>query len=311
MTAAADVSAAARALERDRPRRRLPGRPARRPAILRRFPQRLASPGEQLLRRCAMSTRDLRDHRAGSERLFDRLRLFVVRPTPPPASARDHLDATRRRRLRVKRKIKSRHKPIPKSGNQTRRSHLQIEGVNRTPLTNLRWCSDGFEITCDNAEKVRVAFALDCCDREAVGHVATTEGVKGEDVRDLMVAAVEQRFGSINRLPATIEWLTDNGSCYVSGETRRFAREIGFEPLTTPVESPQSNGMAEAFVRTIKRDYVRVNPTPDAQTVMRSLPKWFDHYNQLHPHRALGYRSPREFIANRSTKKVVEPVSGN
>ena len=66
---------------------------------------------------------------------------------------------------------------------------------------------------------------------EAVGHVATTEGVKGEDVRDLMVAAVEQRFGSINRLPATIQWLTDNGSCYVSGETPRFAREIGFQPL--------------------------------------------------------------------------------
>ena len=77
------------------------------------------------------------------------------------------------------------------------------------------------------------------------------------------------------------------------------------------MESPQSNGMAEAFVRTIKRDYVRVNPTPDAQTVIRSLPKWFDHYNQLHPHRALGYRSPREFIADRSIKKAVEPVSGN
>jgi len=38
---------------------------------------------------------------------------------------------------------------------------------------------------------------------------------------------------------------------------------MGFEPLTTPLESPQSNGMAEAFVRTIKRDYVRANPTPD------------------------------------------------
>ena len=121
------------------------------------------------------------------------------------------------------------------------------------------------------------------------------------------VTAVERRFGPINRLPATIEWLTDNGSCYVSGETRRFAREIGFEPLTTPVENPQSNGMAEAFVRTIKCDYVRVNPTPGAKTVMRSLPKWFDHHNQLHPHRALGYRSPREFIADRSNKKVVEP----
>ena len=49
-------------------------------------------------------------------------------------------------------------------------------------------------------------------------------------------------------------------SCYVAGETRSFARDIGLEPRTTPIESPQSNGMAEAFVRTIKRDYVHVSP---------------------------------------------------
>lgn len=163
--------------------------------------------------------------------------------------------------------------------------------------SNLRWCSDGFEIGCDNGEKVRVAFALDCCDREAMGHVATTEGIKGEDVCDLMVTAIEHRFGKVNRLPQTIEWLTDNGSCFIAGPTRRFARDIGLEPLTTPVQSPQSNGMAEAFVRTFKRDYVSVNPIPDAKTVMLALPEWFDHYNELHPHRALGYRSPREFIA--------------
>jgi putative transposase len=28
------------------------------------------------------------------------------------------------------------------------------------------WCSDGPEIASDNGEKVRVAFALDCCDRK-------------------------------------------------------------------------------------------------------------------------------------------------
>jgi len=173
--------------------------------------------------------------------------------------------------------------------------------------SNLRWCSDGFELGCDNGEKVRVAFALDCCDREAISFVATTEGIKGEDVRDLMTVAVETRFGPVNRLPAVIEWLTDNGSGYIAHETRRFAREIGLEPLTTPIESPQSNGMAEAFVRTMKRDYARVNPLPSAEIVMRQLPVWFDHYNQLHPHKALGYRSPREFIAHRSTR---EDMSG-
>jgi putative transposase len=82
----------------------------------------------------------------------------------------------------------------------------------------------------------------------------------------------------------------------VAKNTRKFARDTGLEPRTTPLESPQSNGMAEAFVRTFKRDYVRVNPLPDAQTVMRRLPSWFDHYNRVHPHKALGYRSPVEFI---------------
>jgi len=72
--------------------------------------------------------------------------------------------------------------------------------------SNPRWCSDGSEIGCDNGEKVRVAFALDCCDREVLGHVATLKGIKGEDVQDLMMTAVEYRFGPVNRLPETIEW---------------------------------------------------------------------------------------------------------
>ena len=186
-------------------------------------------------------------------------------------------------------------------------SERRHDGRIAVDRSDLRWCSDAFEIGCDNGERVRVAFALDCCDREAMSYVATTGGIGGEEVRDLMVAAVEHRFGRVNRLPQTIEWLTDNGSGYVATETRRFAREIGLEPRTTPVESPQSNGMAEAFVRTIKRDYVRVSLVPNAATVMRQLPSWLAHYNEVHPHRALGYRSPREFIA-RSTP---EGLSGN
>jgi Integrase core domain len=54
--------------------------------------------------------------------------------------------------------------------------------------------------------------------------------------------------------------------------------------------------MAEAFVRTIKRDYVRVSPRPNAEAVLRQLPSWIAHHNEVHPHKALGYRSPREFI---------------
>ena len=50
--------------------------------------------------------------------------------------------------------------------------------------------------------------------------------------------------------------------------------------------------MAEAFVRTLKRDYARVSHKPDARAVIDQLPSWFNHYNEVHPHSALGYRSP-------------------
>jgi transposase InsO family protein len=39
---------------------------------------------------------------------------------------------------------------------------------------NLRWTSDGFEIACWNGQSVRVAFALDTCEREVMSWIATT-----------------------------------------------------------------------------------------------------------------------------------------
>ncbi|WP_184598984.1 integrase core domain-containing protein, partial [Pseudomonas nitroreducens] len=75
---------------------------------------------------------------------------------------------------------------------------------------------------------------------------------------------------------------------------------IGLIPLTTPVCSPQSNGMAESLVKTIKRDYIDFMSKPDAPTAIASQAKAFEHYNEHHPHSALNYRSPREFRRKRA-----------
>ncbi|CRM13081.1 insertion element IS2 transposase InsD [Pseudomonas sp. 37 R 15] len=159
--------------------------------------------------------------------------------------------------------------------------------------SDTRWCSDGFEFRCDDGAKLSVTFALDCCDREAIGWVASPTGYSGKDIRDLMLESVEKRFG--DQLPSTpVQWLSDNGSAYIAEQTRLFARQIGLQPVTTPVRSPQSNGMAESFVKTIKRDYVAHMPKPDRETALRKLTIAFEHYNEQHPHSALKYRSPRE-----------------
>jgi len=55
--------------------------------------------------------------------------------------------------------------------------------------------------------------------------------------------------------------------------------------------------MAEAFVNTLKRDYVGGADLTDADTVIRQLPAWLDDYNQNAPHSALKQKSPREWRA--------------
>ena len=62
------------------------------------------------------------------------------------------------------------------------------------------------------------------------------------------------------------------------------------------MRSPQSNGISEAFVHTLKRDYVQITPLPDAPTALGLIGAWFDDYNENHPHSGLRMRSPREFI---------------
>ena len=93
-----------------------------------------------------------------------------------------------------------------------------------------------------------------------------------------------------------IQWLTDNGPCYAAHETVTFARSVNLDVCTSEPYSPESNGMAEAFVKTFKRDYVYVNEVPDALTVLARLPEWFADYNENAPHKGLGMKAPREYI---------------
>jgi putative transposase len=92
------------------------------------------------------------------------------------------------------------------------------------------------------------------------------KGLPGEPVREILIEAVDKRFGSLQALPADhrLAFLSDNGSAYIAADTRALARSLCLKPINTPVCSPQSNGIAE-------------------------------HFDEVHPHSSLKMRSPREF----------------
>ena len=63
------------------------------------------------------------------------------------------------------------------TGSRSDKAHT---GKVSTLQRNQRWCSDGFEIVCDNGEQVRVILALDTCDREVMAYASTTGGYSAD-----------------------------------------------------------------------------------------------------------------------------------
>ena len=136
--------------------------------------------------------------------------------------------------------------------------------------------------------------------------MATTGGIDNSDIRDLMIECVERRYALVDKFLQPIQWLSDNGSPYIAGDTRALARYIGLAPCTTRIQSPQSNGMAEAFVKTFKRGLYagecrarRGQRAAPARFMVRAL-------QQRASTQIAGYRSPREF-----RKQILEKATGD
>jgi transposase InsO family protein len=139
---------------------------------------------------------------------------------------------------------------------------------------------------------VEVGSVLDCCDRECIAALGQPRDLAGADIRALMHAAVAARF-PVGRADPVVQWLSDNEGMYTALETVITAERLGLAPVTTPAYRPQSNGMAEAFVQTMKRDYVDGAYLSSAVAVLDQVPAWVADYNGVAPHSALGYVAPQ------------------
>jgi putative transposase len=177
------------------------------------------------------------------------------------------------------------------------RGRVRCEGSNQ------RWCSDTMQIACWSGELVELAFALDCCDREAISYVAEARPLLNTDIRRLMRQASFARFGN-ERPTERLEWLSDNGAVYTALETVIEAEKLGLTPITTPVASPESNGMSEAFVNTLRRDYLDGADRSNAAILLSQMSGWISDYNERAPHSALGYQSPVDYRREQRSKAV-------
>jgi putative transposase len=143
---------------------------------------------------------------------------------------------------------------------------------------------DALEFACWNGEIVRIAFALDCHDREVIGWTVTTAGISGEMIRDMMVHCVERRFGTLPA-PYRVQWLSDNGSILAAydrhcpGAQSRTLLHTGRKTR----EQRYGRGLRENLQTRLRQG----EPIPDATTALVQIDLWMEDYNTMHPHSRL------------------------
>jgi len=148
---------------------------------------------------------------------------------------------------------------------------------------------------------------IDCADRMVLAwHFA--KWITADDLAEMLREAVFRRFGEARDRAQGIEFLSDNGPEYTSHRFRPFVKATELIPCHTPRRSPESNGLAEAFFGSFKRDYVYQACLETFETVERQIHDWIDHYNQQAPNSALGMESPAAFYADWKIKNTQRPV---
>lgn len=127
-------------------------------------------------------------------------------------------------------------------------------------------------------------------DHSRVAYVRAFSDERGETAARFLLEAAA-RFAELGVLIERV--MTDRAKCYM--DSRAFAEalgRIGARHKPTRGYRPQTNGKAEAFIRTMLREWAYVRLYRSNEERLRALPRWVDHYNRRRPHTALGGRPP-------------------
>lgn len=129
---------------------------------------------------------------------------------------------------------------------------------------------------------------IDDASRVSYAEVLPNErGVTCTAFLERAVAWFEARGVRIERV------MTDNGSGYVSKVFRRLIRRLGARHIRTRPYTPRTNGKAERFIQTCKREWAYVRPYRHSDDRRAALSVFLCYYNCHRPHWGIGRITPQ------------------
>jgi transposase InsO family protein len=128
--------------------------------------------------------------------------------------------------------------------------------------------------------------------------LAYTELLAGQD-RQTCAAFLRRAVAWYAQQGITIERvLADNAKAYHSHLWRDTCLELGIQRRYTRPYTPRTNGKAEAFIKTMLREWAYRYAYPSSHHRARALAGWTRWYNRRRPHGSLGGNPPINRVAH-------------
>jgi len=178
------------------------------------------------------------------------------------------------------------------------------EGAIVTQEPNVLWGADGAKVLTVEDGYVWVFVAVEHWNAECMGtHVCK----KGDRIAALepVSQGVLAQFGSVKHDCARgLSLRTDHGSQYTSDHFQNQIKAWGIAPSYSFVQEPQTNGVAERFIRTLKEQAIYRRTLRTLDEVRKAVAQFVDDYNRHWRIEKNGYLTPHEMRQRHAGKKA-------
>ena len=195
-------------------------------------------------------------------------------------------------RKRVLRIMREHHLLSP---HRVRRGHdLLHEGTITTEAPNLMWGTDGARVLTVEDGWGWIFVGVEHFNAECVGYHVCKEGTRYEALQPIAMG-LTRHFSSVNAdVGRGLMLRMDHGTQYLSDHFLNQLRFWGITPSFAFVEQPQTNGVAERFIRTLKEQVIHGRVFQNLEEIRQALAAFVKRYNEEWRVEKLGFLTPHE-----------------
>ncbi len=195
-------------------------------------------------------------------------------------------------RKRVLRIMREQHLLSPRR--VRRGAGLLHEGTITTDAPNVMWGTDGARVLTVEDGWGWIFVGVEHFSTECVGFHVCKEGTRYEALQPIAMG-LTRIYGSVEADVARgLELRMDHGTQYLADHFLNQLRFWGIKPSFAFVEQPQTNGVAERFIRTLKEQVIHGRVYRTIEEVRQAVAAFVQRYNDEWRVEKLGFLTPRE-----------------